>query len=597
MKLKQLFKNIRPFVYPYRWTIFITLILAAISSLVGQVNALVVKHTVDSVNNLVIDNQGLRAGIPILIFVVVAFLGKEIINVSIQLGQQYYGEKLRVFLSKDLSQAAIKKLLTYRLAFFTSDQNGSGKLQTRIDRGVESLTRLVQIFFIDILPLFTTAIVALVMMFHSNIYVGLAGVLLIPLYFFISQRQAKKLKSSRKNVKTYNENKNQGLLSILDSIPVIKSFIREDIESEKQLNLQNILLENKMKNRKMKTYFEASKGILEQVSLTLIVFLTVYFILKGQMSIGMIMFNIMLFSNVSAPVRQFHHIYDEVNDAIIYSDGFFEVVNADDEVEYVGNVKPAKVVGEFELSNVNFTYPNNKQALYDVHMKILPGKVTALVGLSGAGKSTIINLLEKFYEVDSGKISLDGIPLKDYDTKFLRDNIGLVLQKNHIFNGTIEENILYGKPDATKAEIIKAAQKAYLHDQIMSMPKQYESNALELSGGQQQRIAIARMFLKNPPIIFLDEPTASLDAISTEQIKNSIDAIKKGRTVVVISHSISQIIDADTIYVMKDGRVVEQGTHEQVYDLSGTYKRIFDSMARSLNLSKISKTIMTVDEN
>ncbi len=591
MQLNKLLKNIHPFVYPYRWIIVVTLFLTAISSFVGQVNALVVKYTVDSVNGLVVNHQGIKEGIPILTFVLIAFLGKEVLNVSIQLAQQFYGEKLRVYLSKDLSQAAIEKILTYRLAFFTASSNGSGKLQTRIDRGVESLTRLVQIFFIDILPLFATAIVALIMMFHANIYVGFAGVLLIPLYFYISRRQAKKLKSSRKNIRTYYENKNQGLLSILESIPVIKSFIRENIEAKKQLELQNLLTENKMRSRKLKTLYEASKGILEQISLTVIVLLTVYFILKGQMTIGMIVFNIMLFGNVSAPVRRFHQIYDEVNDAVIYSDGFFDVLNADNEIEERGRIKPDSVVGRFKLTNVNFTYPNNTQALFDVNIDILPGKVTALVGLSGAGKSTVISLLEKFYEADSGEISLDGISLKNYDTSFLRENIGLVLQKNHIFNGSIEDNIRYGNPNATTEEIIEAAKKAYIHDQIMSMPKQYQTKALELSGGQQQRIAIARMFLKNPPIIFLDEPTASLDAVATEQIKNSIDAIKKGRTVIIISHSISQIIDADTIYVMEEGHVVENGTHEDVYKFNGSYTKIFDSMVRSLNMDKISKTI------
>src|SRR5690606_17389779 len=178
-------------------------------------------------------------------------------------------------------------------------------------------------------------------------------------------------------------------------------------------------------------------------------------------------------------------------------------------------------------------------------MGILPNKITALVGLSGAGKSTVINLLDKFYEPTSGAILLDGVDLKDYDTDFLRNNIGLVLQKNHIFSGTIEENIRYGNPNASQEEVFEAAKQAYIYDQVMDLPKKFESNALLLSGGQQQRIAIARMFLKNPPIIFLDEPTASLDAIATEQIKNSLDAIKKNRTVIIISHSISQIIDSD----------------------------------------------------
>ncbi len=213
------------------------------------------------------------------------------------------------------------------------------------------------------------------------------------------------------------------------------------------------------------------------------------------------------------------------------------------------------------------------------------------MGLSGAGKSTLINLLDKFYRPDSGTLSLDGVSLEDYDTAVLRAQIGLVLQKNHIFNATVEENIRYGKPDATQEEVALAAQKAFIHDQILALPKGYATKALSLSGGQQQKIAIARMFLKNPPIIFLDEPSASLDAISAEQIKKSLDAIKQGRTVVIISHSLSQIIDADRIYVMREGRIAESGTHEEVYRRHGVYREIFDAMARSMNMGKIARTL------
>lgn len=171
------------------------------------------------------------------------------------------------------------------------------------------------------------------------------------------------------------------------------------------------------------------------------------------------------------------------------------------------------------------------------------------------------------------------------------------MQKNHIFDGSIEENILYGNPKATHEDVIEAAKKAYIYDQIMALPKQFESKADQLSGGQQQRIAIARMFLKNPPIIFLDEPTASLDAISTEQIKNSIDAIKQNRTVIIISHSISQIIDADIIYALKDGRVEQSGDPDEVYKKGGIYKDIIDASARSLNIEKIARTIDCDDDD
>jgi ABC-type multidrug transport system fused ATPase/permease subunit len=579
-------------VKPYRWLVFFTLALTIIGSLTAQVNAWVLRYTVDQIAVLLEQHAVLKTGLHILVTISIILIAKEIINSFIQFGQKYYGEKLRIYVARDLAQTVIEKVLTYRLAFFTSGGNQPGKLQTRIDRGVESLTRLVQNFFIDILPLFANAIVALAMMFNANFYVGLAGLAIIPVYFYLSVTQAKKMSGSRRGIKDLRENKSQGILSILESITVIKSFIREDIEAEKQLVLQNDLTDNQMKVRKVSFLFDGLKSFTEQIGVVIIIILTAYLVLTGKMTIGAIMFHIMLFNNVSAPIRQLHRIYDQMNDALIYSESFFAVLDADHETEPSGTYRPEKVCGKFELKNVNFTYPGNKErTLFNINMEIFPDQSTALVGLSGAGKSTLINLLDKFYQPDSGEILLDGVPLEKYDTTFLRDHIGLVLQKNHIFNGTIEENIRYGNPEATFEEIVEAAKQSYIHDQIMTLPQQYETSALALSGGQQQKIAIARMFLKNPPIIFLDEPTASLDAVSTEQIKNSLDAIKKDRTVITISHSISQIIDSHCIYVMKNGYIVESGTHDEIYHLNGTYKEIFDAMARSLNIDKISKTL------
>lgn len=596
MTIIQLFKNLRPFVKPYRSLVVATLLLTLVGSFTSQVNALILQYTVDSINGLVEAGKGLKEGLKIISFISIVLMTKEILNAFITFGQKYYGEKLRIFVSQDLAQAIIEKILTYRMAFYTNQDNQAGKLQTRIDRGIDSLTRLVQNFFIDILPLFANSIVALILMFNANFYVGLVGLCIVPIYFIITQQQAKKLSGWRRNLRGYREQKSQGIISIIDSITVIKSFNREDIEGKKQLALQKELTNNQMQTRKTSFFFDGLKSFIEQFGVVIIIILTSYLVLDGQMTIGAIMFHILLFNNVSAPIRQLHRIYDEMNDAIIYSESFFSILKADDEKESSGNYIPTKLKGKFEIQNVDFSYPNGYKALKNINMTIQPNKITALVGLSGAGKSTVINLLDKFYQPDSGKIVLDGIDLEEYDTQFLRDNIGLVLQKNHIFNGTIEENIRYGNVNATFEEIEDAAKRAYIHEQIMDLPEAYQSKALLLSGGQQQRIAIARMFLKNPPIIFLDEPTASLDAIATEQIKNSLDAIKKDRTVIIISHSISQIIDADYTYVMKQGEVVENGIHEDVYKMNGTYKEIFDAMAKSLNIEKIAKTFDDEEE-
>ncbi len=412
MTIWSLLKNILPYVLPYRKLVVITLVLTFIGSLMAQVNAVVLDRSVDAINALVQSPDGFRwsRAISILTAISAVLLGKEVVGAVVTFFQRYYGERLRILVSRDLSLRVVDRILAFRMAYFAEEGNETGKLQSRIDRGIMSM---------------------------SN----------------------------------------------------------------------------------------------------------------------------------------------------------FDILHADNEVETTGTHKPDTVKGDFTLSHVNFTYPNGTRALTDVSMHIEPGKITALVGLSGAGKSTVVNLLDKFFAPDSGSLKLDGVEVSDWDTRWLRENVGLVLQKNHIFDGTIAENIRYGNPNATPDDIVRAARQAFLYDQVSQLPRGFDTPALQLSGGQQQRVAIARMFLKNPPIIFLDEPTASLDAIATEQIKASIDAIKQGRTVIIISHNIGQIIDADQIYVLERGRVVQSGSPQEVYRQGGLYKDIFDASARSMNVDKIANTI------
>ena len=593
MNLLELFKNIRPFVRPYRLLVMVTLLLTLIGSLMQQVNAIVLDRTVDAINGLIGTDFTWHQAARILTIISVILLGKEVLSAGITFAQNYFGERMRIFVSRDLSQAVIERVLTFRMAYFSHDENATGKVQSRIDQGVSSLSRTVQNFFIDLLPLFTSALLALILMFAANVYVGLVALGIVPIYFWITIRQARRLKGWRREMRGYLESKSQGIKNIIDSINVIKSFNRERIEADKQLDLQNQVTSNQMKTRQVAFYYVGVKSFVKQVGTVLVIILTAYLVLIEYpgMSIGKIMYHVLLFSNVVAPITQLQRIFDDVNDALIYAEGFFGILHSDDEVEPSGDYRPEKIQGRFELKGVDFTYPNGNQALWDVSMNIEPGKITALVGLSGAGKSTIINLLDKFYVPQKGRILLDGVDLQSYDTRYLRDHIGLVLQKNHIFDGTIEENILYGKPDATHEEVVEAAKRSYIYDQIMALPKQFQNKASDLSGGQQQRIAIARMFLKNPPIIFLDEPTASLDAVATEQIKNSIDAIKQDRTVIIISHSISQIIDSEMVYALQKGRVEQSGHPDDVYKKGGVYKDIIDASARSLNIEKIARTV------
>ncbi len=599
MGIGGLLRKLLPFVLPYKWLLAMTLVLTFVGSLMAQVNAVVLDRAVDAINALLHLEDGFQWGAAARILLVInaVLLGKEVLAALVTFGQRIFGEKIRINVSRDLSLQVVDRILTFRMAFFSQEGNEPGKLQMRIDRGIMSLSNTVKNFFIDILPLFTSAVLALALMYAANVYVGLVATVIIPVYFWITAVQGRRMKGWRHRVFGTHQQLSHGILNIIESMGVIKSFNRERVEAAKQAALQEQSTDQQMQTRRISFLYEGLKTFVEQIGTVLIIILTAYLVLVDYpgMSIGKIMYHVMLFANVSAPIRQLHRIYDDLNDALVYAEGFFGLLEADGEVEKSGEWKVEsgeRVQGRFELKNVEFTYPSGTHAIRDLSMTIEPGKTTALVGLSGAGKSTIVNLLDKFYAPDSGTITLDGVPLGEWDTQALRENIGLVLQKNHIFSGTIEENIRYGRPDASQEEVYEAARKAYIYDQVMALPEGFQGNALNLSGGQQQRIAIARMFLKNPPIIFLDEPTASLDAIATEQIKNSIDAIKQGRTVIVISHNIGQIIDSDELYVLDHGHAVQHGTPQEVYRQGGLYKEIFDASARSMNVDKIAETTM-----
>ncbi|WP_227671425.1 ABC transporter ATP-binding protein [Psychrobacter sp. 72-O-c] len=589
--LWDILKKLAVFAAPYKTLIIATLILTVFGSFTAQVNAFVLRYTVDTLTEIATLADPWQAGLRMLGIISVVLLTKEVLSIFISFGQRYFGEKIRINLSRDLSQRIIERILTYRMAFYTSQDNDSGKLQTRIDYGVSSLTSLVQNFFIDMLPLFASAFVSLIIMFLTNFWIGLVGLIIIPIYFFISQKQARRLQGYRRQMRGFREAKGGLVISLINSISVVKSFVRESIEAEKHLKIQKEMTDNQLRIRSIGFIYDAIKTFIEQIGVVVIIVLTAYFVLKGEMTIGMILFHVLLFQNVAAPIRQLHRIYDQINNALTYAEGFFEILEDEEQVENIDGISSKDLKGHIELKNVDFTYPNGTQALKDVSFTIKPNRITALVGLSGAGKSTIISLLVKFYEPDAGTICLDGHDLVDCDTHELRQRIGLVLQSNHIFSGTISENIRYGDINASTEDIIVAAKKASIHEQVVSLANSYESEAKSLSGGQQQRIALARMFLKDPPIVFLDEPTASLDAIASQQVKKSLDLIKKDRTVIMVSHNIAQIIDADDLVVIENGCVVETGTHEELYNKRGKYFEIFSAMSDSLNLDKISQTL------
>ncbi|TDB68838.1 ABC transporter ATP-binding protein [Arundinibacter roseus] len=593
MNTLTLIKKVWPFVKVYRTALILTLSLTVVGALLAQVTPLVMEYSVNTVQGMLDTGLPDQQEVWLIVGGLAAILfGKEILNLFVQLGQKYLSDRLRFNLSADLYTHTINRIVSYHLTFFALPQNQTGRLEKRIDKGIESLAKTVKNIFVDILPMLANALLALALMYKKNIYVGICATLIMPLYALISREQSRRQKQVRHDIQRFREDKANSLFSLLESIFVVKSFVRETYESGRQSHLGLSLSTTEIRHHRTNYLFDGLKTIAEQLGVVMVFVVTIYFVLNQQMTVGAILLHLMLFNNVSAPVRHLHRIYDEYSEALSYAEGFFDMINTDRFLPTPKALRGETFSGNFQVKEVDFVYPNGTQALRNVSMEIRQGQTTALVGLSGAGKSSLMNLLAGFYSPTQGSILLDGLPLEDYNSDWVREKVGLVMQKNHIFSGSIEENIRYGRMDATPEDIREAARQASLHEQIMQLPNQYDSEARSLSGGQQQRIAIARLFLKNPPVIFLDEPTASLDAITAEQIKDSLDAIKKDRTVVIISHNISQIMDADHIYVLSEGVVVGEGTHESLYKAGGLYRQIIDSNARTLNLGRLAATVL-----
>lgn len=308
--LWSIIKKLSVFAKPYHSLIIATLLLTVIGSFAAQVNAFVLRYTVDHLTEIVKISEPWQEGAKLLTTISIVLLLKELLYAAISFGQRYFGEKIRINLSRDLSQKVVARILSYRMGFYTHPDNDSGKLQTRIDLGVSSLTRLVQNFFIDMLPLFANAIVALVVMFSANVWVGMVGLVIVPIYFYISQKQATRLQGFRWQMRHYRESKSEQIISLINAITVIKSFVREPIEAQKHFAIQKEMTDNQLKTRGIGFGYDALKSFIEQIGVVAIIILTAYFVLDGQMTIGMIMFHVLLFQNVASPIRQLHRIYD-----------------------------------------------------------------------------------------------------------------------------------------------------------------------------------------------------------------------------------------------------------------------------------------------
>ena len=430
-------------------------------------------------------------------------------------------------------------------------------------------------FFIAVLTIFGSFFLLLKIRWELAIIV----IISMPIILFIVIFSRRNLSKTSKKVKETTAEINANLESSISGIRVTKGFVNEELEN-KNFDAMNKKYSHAKRIRfKYMAFFHSNIELCNNLLSLLVLAAGGYFIMKGKMTLPDLVAANLFIASFTAPIRKLTNFVEQFSTGMAGFSRFLEIMQT--EPEEPDSPDAAEILasrGNISFEHVNFSYANNIQVLSDINFTVKSGEKFALVGSSGGGKSTICNLIPRFYEISEGQILLDGINIKKIKRNSLRNQIGIVQQDVFLFAGSVRENIAYAKPNATEQEIILAAKRAEIHDDIMNMPDGYETivgeRGIKLSGGQKQRISIARCFLKNPPILILDEATSALDTATEIKIQKAFDELSKGRTTIVIAHRLSTIKNADKIAVINHKTICETGTHSDLIAKQGEYYKL-----------------------
>ena len=430
-------------------------------------------------------------------------------------------------------------------------------------------------FFIAILTIFGSFFLLLKIRWELAIIV----IISMPIILFIVIFSRRNLSKTSKKVKETTAEINANLESSISGIRVTKGFVNEELEN-KNFDAMNKKYSHAKRIRfKYMAFFHSNIELCNNLLSLLVLAAGGYFIMKGKMTLPDLVAANLFIASFTAPIRKLTNFVEQFSTGMAGFSRFLEIMQTEpEEPDSPDAVEILASRGNINFEHVNFSYANNIQVLSDINFTVKSGEKFALVGSSGGGKSTICNLIPRFYEISEGQILLDGINIKKIKRNSLRNQIGIVQQDVFLFAGSVRENISYAKPNATEQEIILAAKRAEIHDDIMNMPDGYETivgeRGIKLSGGQKQRISIARCFLKNPPILILDEATSALDTATEIKIQKAFDELSKGRTTIVIAHRLSTIKNADKIAVINHKTICETGTHSDLIAKQGEYYKL-----------------------
>ena len=488
---------------------------------------------------------------------------------------QYWGHVLGVRIQGDMRRDMFRHIQKLPYTYF--DNHKTGAIMSRLVNDLFEISELAHHGPEDMLTSVISIIGAFIMLSTINVYLTLIVFVFIPLLLVFAVKNRKRMNTAFSTMREEVSMVNADVETTVSGVRVTKAYNSQDYVQERFDKVNKNFITARGKAYKAMGIFGSGMGFISDFLYVAVLVAGGVFLYYGKINAGEFAAYILFISMLLTPIKTIITIYEEIQNGATGFKRFCEVMDEIPETDAPDAEDIDNVTGDIEFKDVEFSYLNDKdeEVLDGVSFTIPHGKTTALVGGSGGGKTTVCPLIMHFYELNGGEITLDGRDIRKIRRGSLRDKIGIVAQDVFIFDGTVKENIAFGKADATDEEIIEAAKQAKIHDYIMTMPQGYDTwvgeRGVQLSGGQRQRISIARAFLKNPPILILDEATSALDNITEIQIQTALNELSEGRTVIAVAHRLSTIRNADQIIVLDRGKVVEKGTHDELVGLNGRY--------------------------
>lgn len=514
----------------------------------------------------------------LLLWICAGLLGLYLVRALLQYIVDYWGHVLGVRMEYDMRQDLFDHI--QKLSFRYFDRTKTGHIMSRLVNDLNEISELAHHGPEDLFIATVTLIGAFLIMMTRSWQLTLLVFALIPVMIWFAVSKNKKMQTTFRNVRLRVADINARVEDSISGVRVVKSFTNERYEKEKfERDNRNFRLSRQKSFRVMAEFFSGVNLFSNLISLVVVLF-GGYFVYQGQISLGVLVGFLLYVNMFLQPIRRFSVLVETYQRGMAGFHRFVETLQIEPEIVDRKEARPAgRLKGEIVFNNVTFRYKRDRDILRDVSLRIAPGETVALVGPSGAGKTTICNLIPRFYDIQAGSIAIDGTDIRDFTQRSLRQNIGIVQQDVFLFNGTIRENIAYGKLDTTREEVIAAARQANAHEFIMGMEKGYDTYTGErgvmLSGGQRQRISIARIFLKNPPILILDEATSALDSETEAMIQEALHKLSRDRSTLVIAHRLATVRRAHRILVLTDDGIIEEGSHEQLLKKGGYYARLY----------------------